>query len=306
MNAMNKAVGCAGAVLALLSPAWAQEKERREIFIQHGPGPGPGAVFEREIAGPEGALGDLTFEFMGGGVMFAGKTVKGSPYAADAITEITQMLPDGNRIVNKSTASVARDSEGRTRWFRTLSAIGPFAPAGGAPAIVTIDDPVAGVHYILNGRKKTATKVPLPTVREGERQVRTFTMRAPEPGAAGVAAIQKDVLIARRPLSGDAKSEPLGKQIIEGVEAEGTRRTITIPAGAVGNERPIDIVSEEWHSPRLQTVVLSRRSDPRTGETVYRLTNINTSEPSPMLFQVPPDYTVEEPRIQNRRTEKRL
>jgi TonB family protein len=87
-------------------------------------------------------------------------------------------------------------------------------------------------------------------------------------------------------------TESLGKQIIEGVEAEGTRTTITLPAGMMGNERPINIVSERWYSPELQTVLMTRHSDPRFGETSYRLTNINRSEPTSTLFEVPSDYTL--------------
>jgi hypothetical protein len=88
--------------------------------------------------------------------------------------------------------------------------------------------------------------------------------------------------------------EQLGKQTIEGVEAEGTRTTVTIPAGEIGNERPIEIVSERWYSPELQLVVMTRHSDPRFGETTYKLTNINRAEPAKSLFEVPSDYTVKE------------
>jgi hypothetical protein len=95
---------------------------------------------------------------------------------------------------------------------------------------------------------------------------------------------------------GDAEvnQESLGAQSIEGVMAEGTRVTLTIPAGKIGNERPIVTVNERWYSQELQTVVLTKNSDPRMGETTYRLTNINRSEPDPSLFQVPADYTVDE------------
>lgn len=88
--------------------------------------------------------------------------------------------------------------------------------------------------------------------------------------------------------------ENLGKQMIEGVEAEGTKTTLTIPAGEIGNERPIEIVSERWYSPELQLVVMTRHSDPRAGETTYKLTNINRSEPAKSLFEVPSDYTIKE------------
>ncbi len=86
--------------------------------------------------------------------------------------------------------------------------------------------------------------------------------------------------------------ESLGRQTVEGVEAEGTRVTVTIPAGAFGNERPINIVSERWYAPELQAVVLTKHSDPRFGETTYRLTNINRTEPAHTLFEVPADYTI--------------
>jgi len=92
----------------------------------------------------------------------------------------------------------------------------------------------------------------------------------------------------------NAQKESLGKQTIEGVEAEGTRYITTIAAGVVGNEQPISIVSESWYSPELQTVVMSKHSDPRVGENTYRLTNINRTEPAHSLFELPADYTVKE------------
>jgi hypothetical protein len=93
---------------------------------------------------------------------------------------------------------------------------------------------------------------------------------------------------------GEVNTESLGRQTIEGVEADGQRVTVTIQAGKIGNERPIVTVNERWYSPELQTVVLSKNSDPRIGETTYKLTNIDRNEPDPSLFQVPADYTVEE------------
>ncbi|HYX41041.1 MAG TPA: energy transducer TonB [Pyrinomonadaceae bacterium] len=88
--------------------------------------------------------------------------------------------------------------------------------------------------------------------------------------------------------------ESLGTQNIEGVAAEGTRFTVTLPAGSVGNEQPINIVDEHWFSSELHTLVMSKHSDPRFGETTYRLTNINRSEPAHSLFEVPADYTIKQ------------
>src|SRR5207245_11365069 len=84
----------------------------------------------------------------------------------------------------------------------------------------------------------------------------------------------------------------LDTRIIEVVDAEGARTSVTIPAGQSGNDQAINIVNERWYSPELQTVVMSRRSDPRFGETIYRLTNIDRSEPAKSLFEVPADYTI--------------
>jgi hypothetical protein len=200
---------------------------------------------------------------------FGDKVVKGAPYSAQAIIESVQTLSDGTHIARKSTIAIYRDSEGRTRREQTFDAIGPFAVEGDAPRqLIFIDDPVAGVHYVLDPRSRTARKL----------------RRAPEsPSAPRVWSH-----------SWEGKTESLGKQVIEGVEAEGTRSTITIPAGKIGNDRPIVIVAERWYSPALQTVVLSKHSDPRIGETVYRLTNINRSEPPRSLFELPADYRIEE------------
>ena len=90
------------------------------------------------------------------------------------------------------------------------------------------------------------------------------------------------------------KSESLGKQVMEGVEVEGTRETMTIAAGEIGNELPIQIVFERWYSPELQLVVMSKHTDPRVGENTYHLTGINRSEPSRTLFELPSDYTIKE------------
>jgi len=91
---------------------------------------------------------------------------------------------------------------------------------------------------------------------------------------------------------GQVSTEDLGSQTMEGVLVKGRRTTHTIPAGQIGNEAPITIVSEAWTSPDLKTVVYSKRSDPRIGEQTFRLTNIVRAEPSPSLFTVPADFRI--------------
>ena len=101
-------------------------------------------------------------------------------------------------------------------------------------------------------------------------------------------------MTALNEVAGESTKEDLGQQSIEGVAANGTRTTTVIPAGAIGNEQPITIVSEQWFSPDLEMLVLTRHSDPRVGETTYRLTNINRSEPAASLFEIPAEFKVEQ------------
>ena len=232
-------------------------------------------------------------------------TVKNAPYSAEAVTEVTQVLADGNRINRKTSTTLYRDSQGRTRREQSLGAIGPWAtePAGGQRSVV-IQDPVAGVTYILDPAARTARKlatfeerVEAPASAHGTLQhtveQRVFISHSAD-GAPAPETIAFRASSAGQTVSGQAKQEQLGRQVIEGVEAEGTRSVVTIPAGQIGNQRPIEVVSERWYSPRLQVVVMSRQSDPRSGETVYRLSNVNFSEPDPSLFQVPAGYKTQE------------
>ena len=284
----------------------------------------------RIFPGPEGPPppGD-TFMFMSSEISFEGKPVKGAPYSAQAVTETIQTLGDGNRIVNKTTSSIYRDTEGRTRREQTLKAIGNLGNGGEPLQTIFINDPVAGISYALDPRTHVAHKsMPF---RFERLQMSPGTQIAPPPGADGPkfnikiesGAAEGGVVMSREaaiaPVGGEQFSlrtggdgpnfvfmrkdqgaspnvvkESLGKQVIEGVEAEGTRETITIPAGEIGNERPIEIVSERWYSTELGTVVMSRHNDPRGGETTYRLTNISRDEPAKSFFEVPGDYTIKE------------
>jgi hypothetical protein len=94
--------------------------------------------------------------------------------------------------------------------------------------------------------------------------------------------------------SGRTVKEDLGNQIVEGVMATGTRSTLTIEAGAIGNVQPIHVVSEQWYSEDLKVLIMTKHSDPRSGETTYRLTNIVLAEPQRALFEVPADYTLKD------------
>jgi hypothetical protein len=238
--------------------------------------------------------------------MIAGKTVKGAPYSAQAVNETVQVLADGNRIKRTNSTVLYRDSQGRERREEAVG-------SDGVPRSILISDPSEGVSYMLEPRSKVARKA---------NQIKTMSIVGDGRGGAGVgvgvgvgrgegAVIVADhmetqtlsfstagsgpdtfVFSTQEVSSSKAKTDQLGTRVIEGVSAEGTRTTLTIPAGQIGNEQDIVTVNERWYSPELHVVVMSTRSDPRTGTTTYKLTNVIRSEPSPTLFQVPPDYTV--------------
>jgi hypothetical protein len=213
----------------------------------------------------------------------SGPVVKGTPYSALALTEITQTLPDGSHAERKSSSTLYRDSAGRERRE--------------TPQSVSIYDPVAGVNYTLDTTTHVAhrmtpapTQAPAPAgggVRiEGGITITgsVITPQTVSPIALGTVA---NGLSVTRP-----KIEQLGTMTVEGVQAEGIRTTITIPAGQMANDQALDVVSERWYAPDLKVAVLTKHSDPRIGETVYRLTQITRGEPVHSLFEVPADYTV--------------
>ncbi len=235
-----------------------------------------------------------------------GRVVRGAPYTADAITEMTQVLADGNRIEQRTSATVARDSEGRTRREQQGIALGAFVAKNEQP-IVTIIDPESGVYITLNYDLKVAFRAkpfkgPLLEYKIEGAAVPTFEMFVQtEPMAGAVSGAAGAGVMTSRMIAPPMSAEPAGEEtletkVLEGVKVEGTRRTTTIPAGAMGNVQPMEMVFEQWYSPELKVIVMTRRVDPRFGETTYRLTNIQRTEPSPDLFKIPADFRIEDRR----------
>jgi hypothetical protein len=215
---------------------------------------------------------------------------KGAPYSAEVVSESLQTLPDGNRIIHQRTSRVYRDGQGRTRREEDRPS--------GSPAI-TISDPVAGSFWTLDVDARVARQSPaMPFVFGGtvNRNGEFETLRVIVDG-------QLSSFIARggggrgfavSPGNEQHVEEQLSDRTIEGLRVQGVRRTTTIPAGAIGNERAIVVTSDEWTSPDLKVLVLSESSDPRTGTSTYKLVNVKRGDPPASLFQVPADYTTEQ------------
>jgi hypothetical protein len=253
----------------------------------------------------------------------------GAPYSAEAVNEANQTLADGNRITQKTVTRVYRDGEGRTRREElndagevvSASIVDPVAHAsyvldpatrtayrGPMFAMATKFKEQPGALVATRNDKQAleaAARVKLEKELGAARErTATGTTPPPPPPPPPPGGIAPPPPPPPAPLAGmkarmvsEAKEgtrEDLGRQTIEGVNATGTRTTWTIPSGAIGNLQPIKIVSEQWMSADLQILVLTKHSDPRTGENTYRLQNIVRAEPDRSLFTVPADYTLRE------------
>src|SRR5271165_1048741 len=223
-------------------------------MMMHGPGPGgPGVMMHDEIG--------------------EGKVVTGVPMSGDLIVTRDTTLADGNRIHTVNQTRVYRDADGRVRREIGFELNTPTTGAAKRNMIV-ITDPVAGKRYVLNPQNKTAHVMPLqlPTKWQGP---------PPPDGEAGQQSTNANV-----------NREQLGTKTINGLQAQGTRVTRTIPAGQIGNDRAIEVVTERWYSTDLQLPLTTTHTDPMMGTMTTTLTNINRTAPDTSLFQVPSDYTI--------------
>jgi hypothetical protein len=264
------------------------------------------------------------------------KPVKGAPYSADTLVEGVQTLADGNRITRKTTGHVYRDGEGRTRREedRTFTFMTPNGPTSNLVTSVSIVDPVAGFSYSLDAEHKIAWRTPtgvsgsilqkVEAAAVAEHRKTELEQEAAAAKAAGaegrasgqpLAKVKAAVDEAQKREMGAARARgsvepagesagPLEHRTLDGIAVEGRKTTSIIPAGAIGNEQPITITSEEWRSPELNVLVMTRHSDPRSGDSIYRLTNIIRAEPDRSLFIVPLDYTVQDTAVRRNLEEK--
>lgn len=236
-----------------------------------------------------------------------GRVVKGKPYSADTSTETVQTLADGNRIVQRTVSKIYRDSDGRTRREQTFGNVDPEHPSP-HEVKVFVDDPVNGTAFVMDQGSKSvdAVKRARPFLFEqdaGDESKRALkivkdTEDGAESGAGPMVVRFKDdqsggplatVIDDKR----NVAKEDLGTRTIEGVDCSGTRKTITIAAGTVGNEKPITIVTETWYAQAISAVVQSTTDDPRYGKTTYQLTNVQLSEPARSLFEPPANFKMD-------------
>lgn len=254
------------------------------------------------------------------------RTVTGMPYSGEAETETVQTLADGNRIVRRSTVRVYRDSEGRTRRetigkdgqvtsvminnpkTNTSFAFDPDTNTAHKTTAVTVVGHAAvgttgggSYSYTISDEGGTGTKTHARTVTgvalEKQKLEHEAQLKHAQEHATTIESTVTTggpvTVISHSTISGPPPTkEDLGVQSFDGVSARGTRTKTVIPAGAVGNEQPMTVVNEEWYSPELQVLVMTKHSHPLAGDTTYRLTNIVRSEPDASLFELPARHTV--------------
>ena len=226
-------------------------------------GPPPPPPHDMMMGGP-GGMGPGMGEFGDS------KTVKGVPLSGEVVTVRDTVLADGNKIHNESQSKVYRDADGRMR--RELG-VNLAMPSTGKIKhnLVVITDPVAGYRYVLNPDNKTARRAPLHGARDHEAHAHAMEMMG------GPEGITRD---------------ELGTKSVAGIPAEGIRVTRTIPAGEMGNEKSITVVTERWYSNELQMAVLTTHTDPMMGTVTTKLVNVTQGAPDAALFQVPSDYSI--------------
>jgi hypothetical protein len=251
-----------------------------------------------------------------------GMTVKGAPYSGEEVNETNQMLADGTRIHRENRTKVYRDSEGRTRREtpdnititdpvanvtymlnpKTMTGqkltMAPgsysFMRSGAMGAAISGDsNSTFSIHSSGDGPATiTLNGVPLDEKAVAEAMAKAKTNGSTQTLSVGIGAGAGGGVYRVGPKK--PVGESLGKQMVEGVNADGVREVSTIAAGAIGNDRPFQVSTESWYSAELQMNVMTKHSDPRTGDESFRLTNISRSEPAAYLFQAPTGYQINE------------
>jgi hypothetical protein len=196
----------------------------------------------------------------------------GKPFSGRSTTEWTRTLADATEVKTHLYATVARDSQGRI--FREVRSFVPLdSNEQSKLKEIRIFDPVTHTRTACNAatHRCSVTSYHAPT---------SFTPRPVGEFDNGKRYLTR---------------ENLGADSMDGLNVVGTRETLTINPGVVGNSQPLVTTREFWYSPDLQVNLSVTREDPREGTQVIRVSEVSRSEPDPAMFQVPRGYTIDGP-----------
>ncbi len=198
------------------------------------------------------------------------RPLPGKPFSGRSTTEWTRTLEDGSVVTTHLFTVVARDSQGRI--YREGH---KFVPA-------TSNEQSKLIRFkILDPITHTRTICYVATHRcevTGYQASTNFALRTPGPFDEGKRLLTR---------------ESLGSDTMDGINVTGSRETITINAGVVGNSQPLVTTREFWYSPDLQVNLSITRKDPREGTQVVRVSELSRSDPDPALFKVPDGFVIE-------------
>lgn len=212
----------------------------------------------------------------------------------DPVEGVRYVLRPRDKTAIKVSAPSAAVREQVRAAAAQARAAGAEARAAGAQARIKIEE-LRREGKLPEGERFIIKQVERAGMGAGEHkdvQIRIAQVAGPQ-AAARVAPVLAGALGDHKWAS-KAETKDLGTREFSGVKATGVQRSYEIPAGEIGNRNPIVVSTETWTSPELQAVVYQKRSDPRSGEFVYRAENLKRDEPAASLFTVPSDYTVKD------------
>jgi len=222
---------------------------------------------QEALRGPDGG----TTTHVGGVELLA---VPDKPFSGKSNIEWTRTLEDGSVIITHLQANLARDAQGR--MYRERHSFVPLTADPASPVNeIHLYDPVTRSQTLCNVHTKAC-------VITNYFPETSFYLRPEGPFANNTRSLAR---------------ESLGSDKLEGQTVIGTRETLTVNQGVVGNNRPLVSTREFWFSAELQTNVMVTRLAPTTGKQVVWLSDISLSEPDPELFRVPAGYTVRDARL---------
>lgn len=212
--------------------------------------------------------------------------VTNAPFQGTVTLKWTRHLADGSTLIVGNHRLVIRNSHGDIYQERRT-----VVPDGSTeePQIrwIEISDPARHTKYFCNPALTQCTLrgyYPPPTVQRAQPAPAAKT--AYKQSAAGIASPT------------DSGTNPklvrtdLGTRSIEGLDAVGTRESVTIPPGAMGNSAPLERSKEFWYSPQLGLNLRVLRVDPLHGEQSFQVTDLTLQEPDPHRFVLPPNCKI--------------
>jgi hypothetical protein len=196
--------------------------------------------------------------------------VPNAPFSATVDILSHETLPDGSVNTRTTTAHVARASSGRIYNERRQLVPSSFK---GEPQLLSalVYDPSSRLSIFYNPYEHLARERNLP--------------RPPAAPANSVPA-------PTPPNNPYFKQEDIGTQPLGGLTLTGIRKTHIIPAAMSGTGKEIAIVDEYWYSPDLSIYMIIKHNDPRTGEQLVAVSNVERHEPAASVFAIPANYKI--------------